>query len=200
MIKAIIFDLDGVLVDATEWHFEALNRALNIFGFNITREEHDTIFNGKPTIEKLKILSAQSNFPTSLHSIIAKLKLKFTQEKIRESCRPNHAKQLMLKYLKSKKYKMGVASNAKKSSVLEMLQMAQIDNYFQEIIGNDEGFVPKPAPDMYLEMFKRLKIKPHEAIIIEDSPVGIEAARKSGAKVFTVSGYNEVDIRLIEKL
>lgn len=200
MIKAIIFDLDGVLIDATEWHFEALNKALNIFGFNISKEEHTTVFNGRPTLEKLKILSKQSNLPIALHAIISKLKSKFTQEKIRESCRPNHAKQLMLRYLHNKKYKLGVVSNAKKASVLEMLQMAQIDNYFTEVIGNDDGFLPKPAPDMYQEIFRRFKIKPPEAIIVEDSPVGLESARASGASVYAVSGYHEVDLRLVEKL
>lgn len=200
MIKAIIFDLDGVLIDATEWHFEALNKALNIFGFNITKEEHISIFNGLPTTEKLKILSSQSGFPYALYPIISKLKIQFTQDKIRESCRPNHAKQLMLKYLKNKNYKMAVVSNAKKKSIIQMLQMAQIDDFFPEIIGNDDGFTPKPAPDMYLEMFKRLKVKPSEAVIVEDSPVGIQSARASGAKVISVLGYNEVDLRLMEKL
>ena len=67
-IKAVIFDLDGVLVDATEWHYEALNRALGLFGYNIARYEHLTTYNGLPTRKKLEMLSVEKNFPRGLHS------------------------------------------------------------------------------------------------------------------------------------
>ena len=72
MIKAVIFDLDGVLVDATEWHYEALNNALALFGFNIDRNMHFSEYNGLPTKEKLKRLSNRKGFPLSL--------LEFTNE------------------------------------------------------------------------------------------------------------------------
>jgi beta-phosphoglucomutase-like phosphatase (HAD superfamily) len=61
-IKAIIFDLDGVLVDATEWHYEALNRALGLFGYTIARYEHLTTYNGLPTRKKLEMLRREK-FP-----------------------------------------------------------------------------------------------------------------------------------------
>ena len=62
MIKAILYDLDGVLVDATEWHYESLNAALKeVCGFIINRDEHVSTFNGIPTIKKLEILQNSSN-------------------------------------------------------------------------------------------------------------------------------------------
>ena len=59
MIKAICFDMDGVLVDATDWHFQAMNDALRLFGFEITHEEHVSEYDGLPTLKKLKRLSEQ---------------------------------------------------------------------------------------------------------------------------------------------
>ena len=67
MIKAILYDLDGVLVDATEWHYESLNDALNeIAGFIIKRDEHISTFNGIPTMKKLEILQKQNRLDRSL--------------------------------------------------------------------------------------------------------------------------------------
>mgnify|MGYP000288861841 CR=1 FL=1 len=61
MIKAILYDLDGVLVDATEWHYESLNDALkDVAGFIIKRDEHISTFNGIPTIKKLEILHVKN--------------------------------------------------------------------------------------------------------------------------------------------
>jgi beta-phosphoglucomutase-like phosphatase (HAD superfamily) len=58
MIKATIFDMDGVLIEAKDWHYEALNRALNLFGFEISRYQHLTTYNGLPTRKKLEMLSS----------------------------------------------------------------------------------------------------------------------------------------------
>ena len=56
-VKAILFDMDGVLIDAKEWHYEALNRALKLFGFEISKFEHIHTFDGLSTKDKLKLLS-----------------------------------------------------------------------------------------------------------------------------------------------
>ncbi len=74
MIKAIIFDLDGVLIDATQWHFEALNKALHLFGYTITEEEHKNFYNGLPTRKKLEHLSKEKGLPLSLHAFINSMK------------------------------------------------------------------------------------------------------------------------------
>lgn len=200
MIKAIIFDLDGVLIDATAWHFEALNDALKLFGYEINLDEHLTTYNGLPTAEKLKKMSEQKGLPLGLHEIIKVLKKKFTDDKVLQLCRPSHEKQIMLANLKNKGYKLVCCSNAQKYSVQNMLKCAQIDHFFDHIIGNDEGFKPKPAPDIYLAAFKALKIKPNEVIVVEDAAHGIEAAKASGAKVIAVRGFEDVNLSLFADL
>ena len=60
MIRAIIFDMDGVLIEAKDWHYEALNRALRLFGLEISRYEHLSVFDGLPTRDKLEMLSVKS--------------------------------------------------------------------------------------------------------------------------------------------
>jgi HAD superfamily hydrolase (TIGR01509 family) len=200
MIKAIIFDLDGVLVDATEWHYEALNEALRLFGFEITEYEHNHVYNGLPTSKKLELLTKEKGLPQGLYKTIQALKRKFTDEKVTLNCRPDYAKQVLMSNLKRAGFRLAACSNAQKYSVINMLERSQIKEYFDEIMGNDEGFKPKPAPDMYLAMFKKLGISPKEALIVEDSPHGIQSAYGSGGNVLPVRGFEEVNLSLFEDL
>ena len=74
MIKAILFDMDGVLIDARSWHYEALNLALGHFGYKISLESHLLTFDGLPTKDKLEILSKTIDLPRGLHEIVSSLK------------------------------------------------------------------------------------------------------------------------------
>jgi len=194
--KAVLFDLDGVLVDATEWHYEALNEALKLFGYSIGRDDHIKVYNGLPTKEKLKIMSEQQGLPLALHGVIRTQKKLYTKKQIELNCKPDHSKILMLSWLKSKDLKIACCSNATQESVEYMLEKSMLKGYFDEIIGNDVGFSPKPAPDIYLEAMKRLDLKPEECIIVEDAEHGIKAARASGADVIEVKGYSDVNLSL----
>ena len=69
-IKAVLFDMDGVLIDARDWHYHALNEALHPFGFEISYEDHLSRFNGLSTGAKLNILTAEYGFPLSLHTLV----------------------------------------------------------------------------------------------------------------------------------
>ena len=94
-ITCVLFDLDGVLVDATEWHYDALNRALRLFGFDITRYEHLSGYNGLPTKKKLQMLSVEKGLPTALHAMLSRLKQVYTRDEIltREPARSARTRQ-----------------------------------------------------------------------------------------------------------
>ena len=77
-IKAILFDMDGVLIDAKDWHYEALNKALGLFGLGISRYDHLHSFDGLPTRVKLKMLSEQYYLPEKLHPFINQVKQLYT--------------------------------------------------------------------------------------------------------------------------
>lgn len=195
MIKAVIFDLDGVLIDAAEWHFEALNKALGLFGYTISHEDHLARFNGLPTTKKLELLDV----PASLKPFIAEMKKKYTEQTIREKCRPDYQKIILLREL-SQKYRLACASNAIIASVEQMLEFAEIKDYFALILGNDSVAVPKPDPLIYIETMKALHLLPSECVIVEDAPPGIAAAKASGARVIEVVGYRDVHCgRFIEE-
>jgi beta-phosphoglucomutase len=198
-IKAVLFDLDGVLVDATEWHYEALNRALGLFGYNIPRYEHLTTYNGLPTRKKLEMLSVEKGFPRGLHTLVNKIKQKYTREEILRSCTPVFEKEFMVHQLKRDGYKLAVCSNSIRESVELMLRGSGIWELFDCVLSNEDVTHAKPHPEIYLAACERLGIKPHEAVIIEDAPHGIEAAKRSGGVLCQVTGFNEVDYERVKR-
>lgn len=192
-VDAVYFDLDGVLVDATEWHYEALNRALALFGFEITRYEHLTTYNGLPTRRKLEMLSVEKGLPRALHGLISRIKQAYTVQEIQTRCWPNFEKEYMLARLRREGYRLAVCSNAVRESVVMMLERSGILGYFELVVSNEDVSNPKPHPEIYTETCRRMGLTPSRVVVVEDAPHGIEAARRAGAIVCEVSGFPEVD-------
>jgi HAD superfamily hydrolase (TIGR01509 family) len=192
-IKAILFDLDGVLVDATEWHYEALNRTLALFGFSISRYEHLSAYNGLPTRKKLEMLSVEKGLPVALHGLINSIKQVYTREEILTQCQPMFDKEYMLSRLKREGYRLGVCSNAIRDSVELMIRQSGLYEYFEFFVSNEDVTRAKPDPEIYLKAIARLGYSPEETIIVEDAPHGVESARRAGGHVCQVAGFAEVN-------
>ncbi len=199
-IKAILFDLDGVLVNMPDGHYEALNRALALFGTTITREEHFSYFNGLPTRKKIERLEAEGRLPVGLREFLNTLKQTYTKEVIPKYCPPDYSKIIMLRHLKEAGFLLGCCSNSVRETLHIMLRSAHLFDYFDLIIGNDEIVQPKPNPEIYLTACSRLGIRPQEAIIVEDAPHGITSARASGGVVFEVRNTSDVHLGLFEDI
>jgi beta-phosphoglucomutase len=201
VIKAILFDMDGVLIDATDWHYEALNRALSLFGLAIKRESHLAVFDGLPTRQKLEILSKTRNFPRRLHPLVYDLKQAYTIELAHARCRPVFQHQYALACLKNDGYRLGVCSNSIRSTVHLMMSLARLDGYLEFVMSNEDVDKPKPEPEIYCKAIERLRLSPDEVLILEDNDHGIEAARASRAHLLVVKNTEDVNYsRICERL
>lgn len=198
MIKAVVFDMDGVLIDAKEWHYEALNKALALFGFEISRYDHLTSFDGLPTSRKLEMLSVMSNLPRDLHAFINKMKQAYTMDMVYERCRPRFVHEYALSRLKAKGYKLGVASNSILPTVQTMMEKADLTRYLDTMISADDVSQPKPSPEIYIAAMARLGVVPADCLVVEDNENGIRAARASGAHVLVVGDVSEVNFENIQ--
>jgi HAD superfamily hydrolase (TIGR01509 family) len=187
MIEAVIFDMDGVLIDARDWHFEALNRALHLFGYEIDRAEHLTTFDGLPTRRKLEILTATRGFPRGLHEFVNTLKQAYTMELVHTRCRPIFQHRYLLSRLRQAGVKMAVASNSVRASVDAMIGKADLAEYMDLLLSNEDVAKPKPDPEIYQMAIARLGVTPSATLIVEDNDHGIKAARAAGARVMVVS-------------
>lgn len=193
MIKAIIYDLDGVLVDATEWHYESLNEALmEVAGFKISREEHITTFNGLPTNTKLEILNKQGKISKELYQKIWEKKQEKTIEVIKKDATVDPSK-IRLHGGTVQYRKVCVTNSIRKTALLMLEKTGQLE-YMDFVISNEDVKSPKPSPEGYIQAISKLELDPKECMIIEDSPKGIAAAKSSNAHVYEVSGYPEVTL------
>lgn len=199
MIEAVVFDMDGVLIDAKEWHFEALNRALRLFGMEISRADHLTTFDGLPTRRKLELLTSTEQLPKELHDFINQLKQLYTMEIVNVKCKPIFMHQMLLSSLKTRGLKLAVASNSIRATVDAMMERARLREYLDLVLSNQDVTQSKPHPEIYLTAMQRLAVDPSRTLIIEDNEHGIRAARASGAHVMVVRSVSDVNVRNVDK-
>jgi len=137
-IKAVIFDMDGVLIDAKEWHYDALNKALAIFGVTISHMDHLTAFDGLSTSQKLKMLSKLYSLPEELHGFINEMKQQYTMDIINQLCKPVFQHQFALSKLKEEGYKLAVASNSIRNTVEVMMEKSSLMPYLEFFLSNQD--------------------------------------------------------------
>lgn len=186
--------MDGVLIDAKDWHYESLNRALGHFGYNINRYDHIVTFDGLPTRKKLEILSRENGLPPSLHSLINELKQVYTTEIVYAKCKPLFQHEYALSTLKATGYRIAVASNSIRSTIDLMMQKSNLIHYFDGIVSNQDVVVGKPSPEIYEKAIKMLGVEPGETLILEDNEHGITAARAVGAHLMIVNSVMDVHL------
>ena len=192
-IKAILFDMDGVLIDAKDWHFEALNKALRLFGHEISRYDHLHSFDGLPTRNKLRMLSEEAYLPESLHGFINDMKQQYTREIIEMKCNPVFQHEYALSKLRNQGYKIAVCSNSIRSTIENMMQKASLLQYLDLIMSNEDVQKAKPDPEIYVTAMQRLRLAPQECLVLEDNKNGIKAAVDSGAHLLRVNDIYDVN-------
>ncbi|MGX9519168.1 HAD family hydrolase [Vibrio mediterranei] len=192
-IKAVVFDMDGVLIDAKDWHYEALNKALAIFGLTISRHDHLVTFDGLSTGQKLKMLSKTYVLPESLHGFINEMKQQYTMDITHQLCKPVFHHQYALAKLKENGYQLAVASNSIRNTVKVMMEKSALMDYLEFYLSNQDVSNGKPDPEIYNLAIQKLGLRPDECVIVEDNENGIKAAKASGAHVLKVETIHDVN-------
>jgi len=197
MIKTIIFDLDGVLIESKEIHYKALNAALP-FDYRIGYEEHLSTYDGLPTKQKLELLTLTKNLPKILHAEIQKNKAKETMNVLFDTIQPRMEFTKIFMCLKNAGYRLALASNAVRSTVETALDCLEIRKYFDVIYSNQEVKKPKPHFEMYFKIMMDLNSKPNETLILEDSHIGRQAVLDAGCHLLPIIDTYDVKLEKIE--
>jgi HAD superfamily hydrolase (TIGR01509 family) len=197
MIKLVIFDLDGVLVEAKQIHYDALNEALGE-KYSISWDEHLSIYDGLKTNQKLDMLTERKGLPISYHKQIWDDKQKYTLKAL-SNLQPNAQLQVCMDMLISSGYKLAVCSNSIRKTVLTVLSKFDIIDRFDLILSNEDVKNSKPHPEMYWRAMSMMGCLPEETLIVEDSPYGLLAASRSKAYVMRVGSPKEVTYNNIYK-
>ena len=196
MQKLIIFDLDGVLVDAKEIHYDALNNALqnNDPKFVISWEDHLKKYDGMKTYDKLKLLSINKGLPLDL-SLQQKIfdDKQFYTAKALSKLKKNPDLINLFQELKNNGYTIACCSNSIKKTVHLVLKKLGISDFFDIKLSNESVKFAKPHPEIYWKAMSYFGATPEDTLIVEDSPTGLTAAYKSGAKVLRVKNPKDFD-------
>jgi HAD superfamily hydrolase (TIGR01509 family) len=199
MIKFIIFDLDGVLVEAKEIHYEALNEALGE-KYMITWDEHLSRYDGLKTSQKLEMLTKDKGLPVELYDEVWMNKQKLTIDKLRNLPQSDQLIECMSS-LTNDGYKIAVCSNSIRKTVLTVLSKLGIIEYVDLIISNEDVKNSKPHPEMYWKAISMMSFLPEQTLIVEDSPYGLLAASRSKSHVLRVKSPTEVSyFNIIKKI
>jgi HAD superfamily hydrolase (TIGR01509 family) len=203
IFKLIVFDLDGVLVEAKKIHYDTLNKALKeieiITGgqYVITETEHLSTYDGLKTQQKLELLTKKKGLHSEFHEDIWLRKQHLTIESISQ-LQPDLQKIKLFKELRDRGYKLACASNSIRRSVLVMLAKIGIIEYMDLIISNEDVKNSKPHPEMYWKAMSMMGCLPEETLIVEDSPHGLLAASRSRAHVLRVDNPHDLTIEKLE--
>lgn len=193
MIKAVLFDMDGVLIDADKWHFNALNVALQHSDVEpISWQEHLTVYKGIPTRRKLRILTERKGLEPELWTRISDAKQETTQHIVSTFCRPDLEKVEMMRLL-ARRFTVGVCSNSIRRTVDLMMERSGLAPYLDLSLSNEDVERSKPDPEIYRRAFELLGVRPEECVIVEDSDVGKAAALASGAFLCSVDDPSDVN-------
>lgn len=186
-IKAVIFDLDGVVVSTDEYHYEAWKRMSDEEDIYFDREVNEGL-RGVSRMEALDMILSKSEKSYSL-----KEKEELAQRKnnyYRELLNQVTSKDILpgvitlLKKLKEKKIKTAIGSSSKNAPII--LERIGLGNYFDTVVDGNAIRKGKPDPEVFLSAAKRLDISPAECLVVEDAAAGVEAALTGGMKVIGV--------------
>jgi beta-phosphoglucomutase-like phosphatase (HAD superfamily)/choline kinase len=196
--RLFIFDLDGVLVDSKQIHFDSLNKALASIDNKYTISEHDqkNIFEGLSTNQKLSILTETRGLPEFNHDLIWKLKQTHSLEFFNKLQVDNELIKIF-KYIKKNNIKIAVASNSIKKTVEVCLESLGLMQYVDCYMSNEDVKNPKPHPDMYLKCISQCKVSVNNTVIFEDSYIGKIGAFQAKAKLVSVKSRSDLSFQKI---
>jgi HAD superfamily hydrolase (TIGR01509 family) len=198
--KLVIFDLDGVLIESRELHYEALNDALRKVGneFVITREEHLSLYDGLNTTKKLEMLSEKKGLDRKYFNQIWQDKQTATFNLIRQFPKNNRLRQMFAK-LSTNGIKIAIASNSIRETVKLALLSIGVMEYVDYYVSNEDVKRTKPYPEMYWQCMTALNVLPKNTVIIEDSHIGRQGALDSGAHLVPVKDSHDLTMEKIDE-
>ncbi len=193
MIKAVIFDMDGLLIDSEMISYKCYRDFLKSYGFEFTLKEYIKDYSGKQLITSLNYIKDHYQLNYDIEKaidIFHEYEAKYIEEDGVE-LKPG-AKEL-LKYLKEHHYKTIIATSSREKRAQSLLEKHQVMQYMDDIVYGFEVEHGKPAPDIFLKACEKLDVLPNEALVLEDSEAGIDSAYQAHIPVICIPDLKEPD-------
>jgi HAD superfamily hydrolase (TIGR01509 family) len=200
-IKAIFFDLDGVLVDSKRLHFETFRDALQKVrpDLELSWTTHEAQMDGLSTKLKLKALVDQGKLLSYEAEKVLELKQRLTDERLPKAIQPRDSLLVLLNTLRNRGLRLFCCSNSIQRTVSKSLTLLGISSVFEKVYSNEDVPNPKPSPDIYLLALQESGLQASEVLILEDSNYGKQAAYASGAHVLEIEDVQDVTHSLLRE-
>lgn len=182
MIKAIITDFDGTLVDTFEANLRAYQEAFSSVGIELTADKYYECFGFRFD----RFMAAMGIYDESIAAEIREAK-RVAYPEYFEFLKPNKTLLELIATFHNSGVKTAIASTARKENLMNVVNYLGISDFFDLIYTAQDVKHGKPSPEIYLNAMSELKVAPDDVLIFEDSPVGLEAAKISGAKFIHVN-------------
>jgi len=189
VIKAVIFDMDGVIIDSEPLHYKIfMNYTKSSFGLTISDEEYDT-FIGTTNKSIFSMLQKRHGVRGNLDTMVEEYEEQYlTFLMTANSEKPIDGVDILVKNLHQCNMKLALASSSPKEHIKIILNMFKLDEFFAAAVSGQEVKAGKPAPDIFLRAAEFLGVLPKECLVFEDSRNGVSAAKKAGMKC--IAYYN----------
>lgn len=184
-IKAVLFDMDGLMVDTEPLHLQAFNSVLGKYGKHVTEEENTQRYIGTPDIDEARDMVVRFSLPISAGELVLAKQAK-TKELLRNSIVVLPGLMELLENLKEGGYKIAIASSSQLETIEIIVDGLKISSLIDALASAEEVEHGKPAPDVYLLAAKKLGVKPEECLVLEDAPKGVQAGKRAGMTVFAI--------------
>jgi HAD superfamily hydrolase (TIGR01509 family) len=177
-VDAIIFDMDGVLVDSEPLGFEAMRRVMARQGVAYTHADNDE-FVGRTTLEECEVLTARHRLAADPRELTREY-VDLLVGLIRVEPRPLPGVPSVLESLHVAGYRMALASSADLVVIAENVSALRLERFFEVIVSGTQVARGKPAPDVFVETARQLRVSPEACLVVEDSRNGLLAAKAAG--------------------
>lgn len=189
MLKAVIFDMDGVLVNTEPIHYKVVREILNENNHDITYKEYEKYI-GMTNEYTWELIRSEYNISTSVDELIDTMMVLKDVIIKRDGYELIDGVVDLLEDLKNNNIKIGLASSSPICDILDVVQSTGIDKYFDKLVTGESVERSKPFPDIFLKASEELKVNNKECIVIEDSKNGVFAANEANMKCI---GFLNID-------
>ncbi|MGH4051964.1 MAG: HAD family hydrolase [Clostridium sp.] len=183
MLKAVIFDMDGVIIDSEPTHMKLENETYKKLGIEVTEDEHHS-FVGSTSHYMWESLKNKYNLNQTLDELIGYDRSKYFKYLNSDECEITliYGVKELIKDFHENGIKLAVASSSPLNVIMTIVKKFQIEEYIEVFVTGDYVKRSKPEPDIFLFALKKLGVSPDNCIVIEDSHNGVLAAKKAGMK------------------
>lgn len=194
-VEAIIFDMDGTLFDTERLSFGFWKTAFKKYGYVMNKEVY-TLLMGRKRKDSDKILREKYGDDLPIEKIYEEKDVKMLKFIHENGVPVKIGVYELLEFLTERKYKVALATSTRRKKAVDLLEKAGIKDKFRVIVCGDDIVKSKPSPEIFLKAAEKLEVDPKNCIVLEDSPVGIEAAYNGGMMPINIPDLKEPDEKM----